>query len=47
MQPSAQQHLMADISQETWDTDRLLGCDIGSAANTENVQDPSHIHHED
>jgi hypothetical protein len=38
---------MADISQETSDTSRLLGYDIGLAANTGNVRDPSHIHHED
>jgi hypothetical protein len=38
---------MDDISQEIWDTGRLLGYDNGSAANTETVQDPSHIHHED
>jgi hypothetical protein len=38
---------MDDTSRETWDTGRLLGYDNDSAANTETVQDPTHIHHVD
>jgi hypothetical protein len=43
----AEQQLMDDISRETWDTGRLLGYGNDSAANTETVQDPNHIHHGD
>jgi hypothetical protein len=38
---------MDDTYQETWDTGRLLWYENDSAANTETVRDPIHIHHVD